>query len=334
MTFDEIVTSVLILLGAGIMFLSLLGTRQILHLLKEHRYIRSWRTLFFLMTFFFIGYLASLLLVLAGISRILVVLTGVIFFFGALFVYLVVRTGHLTIDDLGRYTAELERSNQEWQQFAYVVSHDLQEPLRMVISYLQLLDRQYKGQLGTDADEFIEYAVGGASRMQTLIHDLLAYSRVSTRGKPLMPTDSEEILRQTLMNLKVAIEESGAKVSCDGLPTVMADATQLSQVFQNLIGNAIKFRGEESPVVHLEAARQEEGWVFSVRDNGIGIDPQYADRIFLIFQQLHTRGEYPGTGVGLAICKRIVERHGGRIWVESEVGRGSTFYFTVPNRRF
>jgi len=149
-----------------------------------------------------------------------------------------------------------------------------------------------------------------------------------------MPTDSEEILRQTLMNLKVAIEESGAKVSCDGLPTVMADATQLSQVFQNLIGNAIKFRGEESPVVHLEAARQEEGWVFSVRDNGIGIDPQYADRIFLIFQQLHTRGEYPGTGVGLAICKRIVERHGGRIWVESEVGRGSTFYFTVPNRRF
>ena len=231
------------------------------------------------------------------------------------------------------YAAELERSNRELQQFAYVASHDLQEPLRMVASYLQLLERRYKGQLDTDADEFIGYAVDGASRMQTLLHDLLAYSRVGTHGKAFEPTDCQAILNQTLMNLKVAIEESSAQVTCDDLPTVIVDGTQLGQVFQNLIGNAIKFRRNKRPEVHVGAVQRDGDWTFSVRDNGIGIDSKYAERIFLIFQRLHDREMYSGTGVGLAICKKIMERHGGRIWMESEPGAGSTFYFTLPDRQ-
>ena len=246
-------------------------------------------------------------------------------------------------EELERTVAELARSNRELEQFAYVASHDLQEPVRMVSSYVQLLERRYKGRLDADADDFIAYAVDGANRMQKMIKDLLAYSRVGTRGEPFEPTDCEAVLDQTLANLKVAIEESGAVVTHDPLPTVMADVTQLTQLFQNLIGNAIKFRGEEPPRVHvstksiadrrLQIAEQAEiktGWVFSVRDNGIGIDPQQADRLFLIFQRLHTRAEYPGTGIGLAICKKIVERHGGRIWAESQPEEGSTFYFTIP----
>ena len=249
-----------------------------------------------------------------------------------------IRVGERTAEviemnkELTRYATELERSNQDLQQFAYVVSHDLQEPLRMVVSYLQLLELRYKGQLDMDADEFIGFAVDGASRMQTLLSDLLAYSRVGTQGKPFESTDCQIVLDQTLANLKVAIEESGAVVTCDGLPTVMADATQLGQVFQNLIGNAIKFRREELPRIHISTEKRGEEWMVSVRDNGIGIDPQYAERIFLIFQRLHTMEEYSGTGVGLAICRRIVERHGGRIWVEPEQRKGATFYFTLPDR--
>ena len=226
---------------------------------------------------------------------------------------------------------ELARSNAELEHFAYIASHDLQEPLRMVNSYLKLLERRYKGQLDKDANEFIGYAVDGGTRMQRLINDLLTYSRVGTKGKPFESTDLELVYNQTLSNLKLAIEETGAVITHDSLPTVMVDSSQLLQLFQNLIGNSIKFRGEEPPQVNVGAEERGNEWIFSVKDNGIGIDPKHSERIFQIFQRLHTRDEYSGTGIGLAISKKIVERHGGRIWVESEPGKGSTFYFMIPN---
>jgi light-regulated signal transduction histidine kinase (bacteriophytochrome) len=200
----------------------------------------------------------------------------------------------------------------------------------MVTSYVQLLAKRYKSKLDSDADEFINFAMDGAIRMQKLINDLLNYSRMSTQGKEPEPTDCEIVLNQSLNNLKVAIDENGALVTHDSLPTVMADSPQLVELFQNLVGNAIKFRGAEPPRVHVSAGRNGNGWTFSVRDNGIGIAPEYAKRIFIIFQRLHSREMYAGTGIGLAICQRIVERHGGHIWVESEVGKGATFYFTLP----
>jgi PAS domain S-box-containing protein len=233
--------------------------------------------------------------------------------------------------ELERYAAELERSNEELEQFAYVISHDLREPARMVKSYLELLDSRYQGQLDEKADMFIYHAVDGAKRMQEMINALLDLSRIGTRGEEPVPTDAEAVLKRTLNVLERAIEETEADVTHDPLPTVMADKAQLAQVFQNLVANAIKFRREDVPPrVHISAEREDDEWVFSVADNGIGIDPEQADRIFQIFQRLHTREEYEGTGIGLALCKRIVERHGGRIWVESEVGQGSTFTFTLP----
>jgi len=231
---------------------------------------------------------------------------------------------------LRRAVADLKRSNEELQQFAYVASHDLQEPLRAVASFTQLLSERYKGKLDKDADEFIAFAVGGANRMQTLINDLLSYSRLETRGKPPEPVDSHDALGRALANLGTAIRESGALVTNDDLPKVLADESQLAQLFQNLVGNAVKFHGKEPPRVHVSAVSQGNEWLFSVRDNGIGIAQEYHERIFSIFQRLHSREEYPGTGIGLALCKRIVERHGGTIRVESEPGSGSTFFFTLP----
>ncbi len=234
--------------------------------------------------------------------------------------------------ELAKKSEDLARSNAELEQFAYVASHDLQEPLRMISSYVQLLSRRYSGKLDKDADEFIAYAVEGTKRMQQLINDLLAYSRVGTRGKPPVPTSFERVFSEAMANLKMAVEESGAIVTHDDLPTEVADEMQMVQVFQNLIGNAIKFKSQETPRIHVSVRPEGDEWIFSVQDNGIGIDPQFFDRVFTIFQRLHGRDEYPGTGIGLTVTKKIVERHGGRIWLESEPGKGTTFYFTVPMR--
>ncbi len=231
---------------------------------------------------------------------------------------------------LAKKTTDLARSNADLQQFAYVASHDLQEPLRMITSYVQLLARRYRSKLDADADEFIAYAVDGASRMQSLINALLSYSRLETKTKEFVPVDCQAVFERVVINLKPTIEESGATVTSEPLPRVKGDPTQLAQLFQNLIGNGIKFRGQKPPLIQVSADRNESHWLFTVRDNGIGIDPQYAERIFVIFQRLHTKAEYPGTGIGLAICKKVVERHGGAIWVESRVNEGSTFYFTIP----
>jgi light-regulated signal transduction histidine kinase (bacteriophytochrome) len=228
---------------------------------------------------------------------------------------------------------ELERSNADLQQFAYAASHDLSEPLRMVSSYVQLLARRYAEQLDTDAQEFIGFAVDGVVRMQALIDGLLLYSRAGTSEYEFAPVDCNEIIDATLLMLKTAIEERQAEIVVDPLPTVPADANQLSQLFQNLIANATKFVAEGLPRVHVTAVREGPDWHFSVADNGIGIDQAHVQKIFNVFQRLHGRGEYAGSGIGLAICKRIVERHGGRIWVESTPGEGSTFHFTIPASR-
>ncbi len=227
-------------------------------------------------------------------------------------------------------TEELERSNAELRQFAYVASHDLQEPLRMVASYLGLLERRYKGQLDKDADEFIAFAVDGARRMKGLIDDLLSYSRVGTRGQRLRPVEADGPLEHALANLGAAIADSAAVITHDPLPCVTADASQLAQLFENLLGNAIKFHGARPPRVHVSAERAGEQWVFAVADNGIGVEPQYTERIFQVFQHLHARDEFPGSGIGLAVCKKIVQRHGGRIWLDSQPGEGAIFRFTMP----
>ncbi|AFY30939.1 ATP-binding protein [Calothrix sp. PCC 7507] len=246
--------------------------------------------------------------------------------------------------ELQRLNQDLKRSNQELEQFAYVASHDLQEPLRAVGGYSQLLEQEYHDRLDESATEYLAYIVDGATRMRQLIQDLLAYSRIGTRGQVFVPTDCNAVLDQALDQLRVAIAESNTKITHDPLPTLLADKTQLVQLFQNLLGNAIKFRRHESPQIHISAVKkiasakageeklltQKSVWLFSVQDNGIGIKPQYLERIFEVFRRLHTRREFAGTGIGLAICKKIVERHTGEIWAESEPGVGTTFYFTLP----
>jgi light-regulated signal transduction histidine kinase (bacteriophytochrome) len=228
---------------------------------------------------------------------------------------------------------DLERSNRELEQFAYVASHDLQEPLRMVGSFTQLLDQRYGDRLDDDGREFITYAVEGAHRMQELIQSLLHYSRVGSRGPQLAQTHCQAVLDGVLSHQRAAIEESGATLTVGPLPELPADATQLGHLFQHLILNAIKFRSDRPLAIEVSAAEEDGEWHFAVRDNGIGIDPQYAERIFTLFQRLHPRDRYPGTGIGLAVCKKIVQQHGGRIWVESQPGHGATFHFTLPGDR-
>lgn len=227
--------------------------------------------------------------------------------------------------------AALQRSNAELEQLAYVASHDMQEPLRMIASYLQLVEQRYVDKLDDDGHEFIGYAVDGAKRMQGLINDLLTYSRVGTKARPFEPVALAAVAATALSHLRVAVAESGARVELGELPQVQGDAPQLVQLLQNLVGNAIKFRGTEAPVVRLDARPEGAAWWhLSVSDNGIGIEPAYFERVFVLFQRLHSRSAYPGTGIGLALCKRIVERHGGRIWVESLPGQGAAFHFTLP----
>jgi light-regulated signal transduction histidine kinase (bacteriophytochrome) len=233
-------------------------------------------------------------------------------------------------EDLARKVEELARSNAELEQFAYIASHDLQEPLRMVATYTQLLAERYRGRLDENADKFIGYACEGALRMQALVQDLLAFSRVGRSGGACGCVNCNAALAEVLQSLGPAMKESGAVVTHGALPVVWADRSQVTQVFQNLIGNAIKFRGKEAPAISVQAEEVGRQWLFSVSDNGIGIAPEYAENIFVVFQRLHTRTEYAGNGIGLAICKKIIERHGGRIWVEAQAGRGSIFKFTMP----
>lgn len=233
-------------------------------------------------------------------------------------------------EELQRLNEDLKRSNRELEQFAYVASHDLQEPLRMVASYTELLEEKYRGKLDDKADKYIGYAVEGAKRMQGLINDLLLLSRVNTRGRPFDFTDCNVLVKKVLQSMQNTIEEKQASIQTEPLPTVMGDETQLYQLFQNLIGNAIKFHAAEKPIVKIGAKQKNSTWIFSIQDNGIGIDPQFFDRIFIIFQRLHDRCTYEGTGIGLSISKKIVERHGGKIWIESEPDKGSTFYFSLP----
>ena len=233
---------------------------------------------------------------------------------------------------LRQTAAELVRSNNELEQFAYVASHDLQEPLRAVSGYVSLIEEHLRDQLNAKTQQYITGAIQGARRMQRLISDLLTLSRVGTQGKAFEPVNFNTVLEQALQCVETSLQETGAHVSHDALPTLDADAGQMVQVLQNLIGNALKFHAEHAPEIHIGAERRNEGWQFSVRDNGIGIEAQYFQRIFLIFQRLHTRTQYPGTGIGLAICQKIIERHGGAIWVESQPGHGTTFFFTIPDK--
>jgi two-component system, sensor histidine kinase and response regulator len=232
--------------------------------------------------------------------------------------------------ELHRHARDLQRSNDDLQQFAYAVSHDLQEPLRAIGVYTQLLTQRYQDDVDEEVQEFARYITEGVERMQALIADLLQYSRIEKQDTALTLVDCTQLLDRALRELHLSIEDTHAEISYDTLPTVWADGRRLTQVFRNLLSNALKFHGVQPPRVHVSAQREDDEWLFTVQDNGIGIDPQFHERIFLIFQRLHARHEYPGTGIGLALCKKIVEQHGGRLWVESRPGKGATFKFTLP----
>ena len=234
--------------------------------------------------------------------------------------------------ELNNALEDLHRSNTELEQFAYIASHDLQEPLRTVASFTQLLQSRYQDKLDDEANEFINFAVDGATRMQGLINNLLTFSRIGTKGISFNPTDMNIVLENVLANIRQSTIEADAEITNDPLPVIIANDPQMTQILQNLISNAIKFRGKSSIHIHVSGENQPDKWVFSVRDNGIGIEPKHFEHIFIIFQRLHKRDEYEGTGIGLAVCKRIIHRHGGKIWVESELGKGSTFYFSIPKK--
>ncbi len=226
--------------------------------------------------------------------------------------------------------SELKRSNSELQEFAYIASHDLQEPLRAIISFSQLLEEKYSDKLDSDGKEYLEFILDGGMRLRKLVKDLLNYSRITTHQKPIKMTDIEKVLNEVKLNLKESIDETGAIITNDPMPVLRVDKSQIMQLFQNLVGNAIKFVSQKAPIIHISAKNDKSEWIFSVQDNGIGIEKEYFDRIFKIFQRLHTRSEFEGSGVGLAICKKIVERYGGKIWIESEVNKDSIFYFSIP----
>ncbi|HEX2962476.1 MAG: ATP-binding protein [Bacteroidota bacterium] len=235
-------------------------------------------------------------------------------------------------ESLKHTLAALEKSNSDLQQFAYAASHDLQEPLRMITNYINLLEKKLKGTLDAQTGKYLEFIIDGAKRMQGLIHGLLLFSRITAQKKEFKPTDLNYIVEDVLKDLELIITESGAEINVSKLPVLNAEPTQMHQLFQNLIANAIKFRGEKNPVIHIIAERRENSLIFCVRDNGIGINPEFLERVFMIFQRLHEREKYAGNGIGLALCKKVVENHGGRIWVESEEGKGAAFYFTIPDK--
>ncbi|MFC2062193.1 ATP-binding protein [Elusimicrobiota bacterium] len=456
----KIITTALIVLGAVIMLLSIFNTKDILSMLKKRKYYLTWKVLISMMIFFLFGYLAVTVCVFLDRIQIIVILIGMIFLFGSLFVLMITKLTNNTIrdilsiekeleqalktsetildqlpigmvivgrdkkirrineaalrmmgnvpekdivglgchkhicpadidqcpifdlgktvdnsekillgkngkkipilktvltiniggedvlletfmditdqkkakDDLNRIVKELENSNKELEQFAYVASHDLKEPLRMISSYLQLIEKRYTDKLDESAKEYIGFAVSGAARMSALVSDLLEFSQIETGGKEFESINTNAVLDDVLISLKGLIEEKKAKVEYKALPAITCDESQVGRLFQNLISNAIKFCDKKIPVINISAIKENDELIFSVKDNGIGINPEYKDQIFEMFQRLHTDSDYPGTGIGLAVCKRIAIRHNGRIWVESEFGKGSIFYFAIPNR--
>ena len=351
MRIDIIITITLILVGGAIMLLAILGTRRIFKLLANMKYRQNWRILLYLMVFFFLGYLAAAVIVWQGFDNILNLLTGVVFFFGATFVYIVVQSGLHTINDLKSKTIStinqaqklkvsqeklqsinnaLNAQNQELEQFNYIASHDLQEPLRTISSVINLLELEYGNKLGKNGEQYLTFISQASDRMRNLIKDLLDYSKLGKKDKPLEMVDCNILIHEVIQSLDATIRENQANIELDQLPTIPVYRLEMMQLFQNLLSNAIKFRKQGiPPQINVSAREEGSHWRFSVRDQGIGIPEEHKEDIFIIFQRLHSKGEYEGTGIGLAHCKKIVEMHGGKIWIASEYGKGSTFHFTI-----